>query len=80
MAWPASYAVEPILDLPQSKLKRCGIEPDKISQVVRDRIGMEAMQDNLSIALQMSLERAGENQKGQFHLLVEATGDVDGTG
>jgi len=56
MAWPASYAVEPILDLPQSKLKRCGIEPDKISQVVRDRIGMEGMQDNLSIALQMSLE------------------------
>jgi len=80
MAWPDSYAAEPILDFPQSKLKRCGIEPDEISQIVRDRIGMEGMQDNLSIALQMSLKGAGENQKGQLHFLVEATGDVDGAG
>ncbi len=48
--------MKPILDLPQSKLKHCGIEPDKISQVVRDGIGMEGMQDDLSIALQMSFE------------------------
>jgi hypothetical protein len=38
------------------------------------------MQDDFSIALQMSFERAGENQKRQFHFLVEATGDVDGIG
>jgi hypothetical protein len=41
---------------------------------------MEGMQDDLSIALQMSFERAGENQKRQFHFPVEATGDVDGIG
>jgi len=41
---------------------------------------MEGMQDDLSIALQMSFERAGENQKRQFHFLVEATGDMDGVG
>jgi hypothetical protein len=41
---------------------------------------MERMQDDFSIALQMSFERAGENQKRQFHFLVEATGDMDGVG
>jgi hypothetical protein len=56
MAWPGHWAMELILDLPQSKLKRCGIEPDKISQVVCDRIGMEGMQDDPSIAIQMSIE------------------------
>ena len=72
--------MEPILDLPQSKLKRRGVQSDKISQVVRNRIGMEGMQDDPSIALQTSLERAGENQKRQFHFPVEATCDVDSTG
>jgi hypothetical protein len=72
--------LEPIRDWPQSKLERCGIEPDKIRQVVRDRIAMEGMQDDFSIARQMSFERAGENQKRQFHFLVEAAGDMDGVG
>jgi len=41
---------------------------------------MEGMQDDFSIARQMSFERAGENQKRQFHFPVEATGDMDGIG
>jgi hypothetical protein len=72
--------VEPILDMLQSKLKRRRVQSDKISQVVGNRIGMQGMQDDPSIALQTSLERPGENQKSQFHFLVEATCDVDSTG
>jgi hypothetical protein len=72
--------MRPIIDAPQSKLEPCRIEAGKISRVVRDGIGVEGVQDHLPVGLQMPLERTGENQKRQFHFLVEAAGDVDGIG
>lgn len=45
-----------ILNVAQSKFERRGIEPDKIGQVMRDGIGVQGMQDNLSTAVEMSFE------------------------